>query len=99
MQKEAHFEIDTSPLNGLSLAVLKAQAGVHDVTSRNVDGMVNLDFILKEEAALAGVMNTLTRANVGIIRLIKHELTLEDVFLDLVGRSIEEMEQESPDEH
>lgn len=98
LQKEVHFEINTSPLDELSLAALKAQPGVHKVTRRNVDGSAALDFILKEEAALAGVMNTLTRANVRLIKLTKHELTLEDVFVDLVGRSIEEMEQERPDE-
>lgn len=99
LQKEAHFEIDTSPLNELSLVALRAQPGVHKVSSRNVDGMATLDLILEEEAALAGVVNTLTRADIGIIKLTKHELTLEDVFVDLVGRSIEEMELERPDEH
>jgi ABC-2 type transport system ATP-binding protein len=98
LQKQAHFEIATSTLRGLSLEALLHQPGVHTVTSRNVDGNATLDFVLDEEAALAGLMNALTHADVRINRLTKHEPTLEDVFVDLVGRSIEEMEEEQSDE-
>jgi hypothetical protein len=39
------------------------------------------------------VVNTLTSANLRILNLEKHEPTLEDVFVDLVGRSMEEEEE------
>jgi ABC-2 type transport system ATP-binding protein len=52
-----------------------------------------LNFILKEEAVLAVVINTLTAANVKIMKLSKHEPTLEDVFVILVGKSMADMEQ------
>jgi ABC-2 type transport system ATP-binding protein len=47
------------------------------------------------EQALAGVINVLTSANVRILNLHKNEPTLEDVFVNLVGQSMEEVEQES----
>jgi hypothetical protein len=53
-----------------------------------------LSFILDEEGALAGVMNTLTESGVRIVRLDKHAPTLEDVFVNLVGRSMDEVEEE-----
>jgi ABC-2 type transport system ATP-binding protein len=98
LQKEALFEIETSPLKGLSLTKLETQPGVRKATAHQVDGSATLEFILEEEAVLAGVMNTLTSAEVKILKLSKHEPTLEDVFVDLVGRSIEEMEQGGEDE-
>jgi ABC-2 type transport system ATP-binding protein len=99
LQKDALFAIQTSPLNGLSVDRLAAQPGVRKATSLITDGGATLDLILEEEAALAGVINALTAAEVKILRLSKHEPTLEDVFVDLVGHSIEELEQEGEDEH
>ncbi len=92
LQKDAIFEIETSPLNGLSVAKLESLPGIHKVTSLESDGSATLNFILKEESALAAVINTLTVANVRIMKLSKHEPTLEDVFVDLVGRSMADVE-------
>jgi ABC-2 type transport system ATP-binding protein len=48
---------------------------------------------------LASVVNVLTLSNKHILNLQKHEPTLEDVFVALVGRSMEEVEQtDSPEE-
>jgi ABC-2 type transport system ATP-binding protein len=66
---------------------------VCNVTHRPQDGFESLDLILEEEQALAGVLNTLTTANVRLLNLQKNEPTLEDVFVNLVGRSMEEVEQ------
>jgi ABC-2 type transport system ATP-binding protein len=99
LQKDALFALQTSPLNGLPVDRLAAQPGVRKATSLETDGGATLDLILEEEAALAGVINALTAAEVKILRLSKHEPTLEDVFVDLVGHSIEELEQGGQDGH
>jgi len=99
LQKEALFAIQTSPLKGPMSDRLAALPGVRKATALETDGGATLDLILEEEAALAGVINTLSAAEVKILRLTKHEPTLEDVFVDLVGQSIEELEQEQDDEH
>ena len=92
LQKDAIFELLTSPLNGMPVSALEALDGVKNVVKRDVDGGAELKFMLQEEAALAGVINTLTGANVKIQNLSKKESTLEDVFVDLVGRSMDEVE-------
>jgi len=98
LQKDALFEIETSPLNGLSVTKLETQPGVRTVTCQEEDGSARLSFILKEEAVLAVVINTLTAAGVKIMRLTKHEPTLEDVFVELVGHSMADIERSTKNE-
>ncbi len=93
LQKDAIFEIETSPLNGLSVSKLETLPGIIKVTCQEADGSATLNFILKEEAVLAVIINTLTAANVRIMKLSKHEPTLEDVFVTLVGHSMTDMEK------
>jgi ABC-2 type transport system ATP-binding protein len=93
LQKDAIFEIETSPLNGLSVSKLETLPGIIKVTCQEADGSATLNFILKEEAVLAVIINTLTAANVRIMKLSKHEPTLEDVFVTLVGHSMADMEK------
>ena len=92
LQAEAIFEIETSALNGFSPTSLESLPGMHRVTCQEADGSATLTFILEEEAALAVVINTLTAANIRIMKLSKHEPTLEDVFVNLVGRSMADVE-------
>jgi ABC-2 type transport system ATP-binding protein len=92
LQKEAIFEIETSALNGFSSTSLDNLPGMHRVTCQEGDGSATLNIILKEEAALAVVINTLTAADIRIMKLSKHEPTLEDVFVNLVGRSMADVE-------
>ncbi len=66
--------------------------GMHRVSCQEGDGSATLNIILKEEAALAVVINTLTATDIRIMKLSKHEPTLEDVFVDLVGRSMADVE-------
>jgi ABC-2 type transport system ATP-binding protein len=97
LQKEALFEIDTSPLKGFSITKLQVQPGVQKVTVEETDGSATFNFILKEEAVLAGVINVLSTANIRILKFSKHEPTLEDVFMELVGRSMTDVEQANAD--
>jgi len=97
LQKDVLFELATSPLNGLPLSALEKLDGVKNATLKESDGRAEFTFMLKEESALAGIINTLTGANVKIQTLTKHEPTLEDVFVDLVGRSMEDEEHVDAD--
>jgi ABC-2 type transport system ATP-binding protein len=69
--------------------------GVKQVVHHAKDGGSLLEFILEEEPVLGSVVTALTSENIRILNLQKREPTLEDVFVDLVGRSMEEVERGS----
>ncbi len=93
LQRDAIFEIETSPLNGLSNAAMANQAGVKKAAIAEMDGGAKLELILEDESALANVINVLTQKNIKVMRLTKREPTLEDVFMELVGFRMEDVEK------
>jgi ABC-2 type transport system ATP-binding protein len=93
LQQDAIFRIQVSPLNGLKLDDFQKIPGVQRVTQHLEDGFTVLEFNLAEESILAAVITVLSAANIRIENLQKHEPTLEDVFVALVGKSIEEVEK------
>ncbi|MFZ5883164.1 MAG: ATP-binding cassette domain-containing protein [Chloroflexota bacterium] len=94
LQRDAIFEIETSPLNGLTSQILQDQPEVKKAALTDIEGGARLELILKEESALASVINILTQKDVKVRRLTKREPTLEDVFMDLVGQKMEDVEKE-----
>jgi ABC-2 type transport system ATP-binding protein len=54
-----------------------------------------LRFIMEDESVIGSVVSTLAAHNAGILSLTKHEPTLEDVFVKLVGRGLTESEDEA----
>jgi ABC-2 type transport system ATP-binding protein len=54
--------------------------------------------ILENDSVLSSVVNTLTTQNMKLLNLQKREPTLEDVFVDLVGRSMEDVERSTAPE-
>jgi ABC-2 type transport system ATP-binding protein len=99
LQRDAIFEIEISrdgvspSLNGLNNVMLAEQAEVKKAALTEIEGGARLELILKEEAALANIINILTHKNIKVKRLSKHEPTLEDVFMELVGQRMEDVEK------
>lgn len=93
LQREAIFSIEVSPLNGVGVESFQVLPGVRKATHSMQDGYSVLELILEKDDALGSVVNTLTKDDIHIINLQKREPTLEDVFVDLVGRSMEEIER------
>jgi ABC-2 type transport system ATP-binding protein len=93
LQRDAIFEIETSPLNGLNSTVLVNQPEVRKAVLSQTEAGAKLELILKEESGLASVINLVTQNNVKILRLSKREPTLEDVFMELVGQRMEDVEK------
>ena len=93
LQRDAIFEIETSPLNGLTDKMLAEQAEVKKAALTEIEGGAKLELILTEEAALATIINILTHKDIKVKRLSKREPTLEDVFMDLVGQRMEDVEK------
>ena len=94
LQRDAIFEIETSPLNGLTPQALENQPEVRSAALTAIEGGAKLQLILQEESALASVINILTQKDIKVRHLSKREPTLEDVFMDLVGQKMEDVEKE-----
>jgi ABC-2 type transport system ATP-binding protein len=92
LQSDAIFRMEVSPLNGLGVTAFETLPGVRKVTHRSQDGFTALELVLEKDDVISSVIHTMTTANVHILNLQKREPTLEDVFVDLVGRSMEEVE-------
>lgn len=92
LQKDVMFEIETSPLNGLTQQMMESQPEVQKATLTDINGGSRWKLSLVDESALAGVFNLFAQKNVKVMNLNKRQPTLEDVFVDLVGRSMAEEE-------
>jgi ABC-type uncharacterized transport system ATPase subunit len=90
--------METSPLNGKVTEIFQNLPGVSKVTHQAQDGFAVLDFILEHDDVLSRVVSAMTDENIHILNLQKHECTLEDVFVDLVGRSMEDVERSEEEE-
>jgi len=93
LQKEVLFRMQVSQLNGIVAHTFEELPGVRKATQRSFDGYAVLELMLERDDALGSVVNLMTAQNIHILNLQKREPTLEDVFVDLVGRSMEEVEK------
>jgi ABC-2 type transport system ATP-binding protein len=99
LQRDAIFEIETSRLNGLTRPTIENLSEVRQAVLTEIEGGAKLEIALVEESALASVINMLTQRDIKVMRLSKREPTLEDVFMELVGQRMEEVEkEETPNE-
>jgi ABC-2 type transport system ATP-binding protein len=92
LQQDAIYRLRVVPLghrptNGSGL--IEAVPGVRQVTVTEVEGASELSLILAGDDALGGVLSHLNQRGSGLISLEKREPTLEDVFIDLVGRGLD----------
>jgi len=94
LQRDAIFEIETTSPDGLTSQALESQPEVRKAALIDIEGGAKLELILQEESALASVINILTQKDIKVKHLSKREPTLEDVFMDLVGQKMEDVEKE-----
>ncbi len=92
LQREALFRIEVSPLNGARLETFAQLPGVKKTTCQSTESGAELNLILESDDALSGVIAALTSNDIHIMNLEKRAASLEDVFVDLVGRSMQEVE-------
>lgn len=62
------------------------------VSREHRDDRTAFDFLLQGEDVLAPIVARMTEKNAKILLLQKREPTLEDVFVDLVGRGLTDAE-------
>lgn len=92
LRREAIFNLKIVPLGHRPPNredMLEAVTGVRQATVAQHDGFSELSLILEGDDALSGVLDHLKRRGSGLIALEKREPTLEDVFVDLVGRGLD----------
>ena len=93
LQRQVIFNIEVSRLNNDAAALIRNLPGVSKLDHKLHDGHAEMDMVLETDDALAGVVNTLTTKDIHILNLQKREPTLEDVFVELVGLRMEEVER------
>jgi ABC-2 type transport system ATP-binding protein len=82
IKKETVFELETSPIERLDLPhKFSVEKDSNGVTSR-------LRFLLEDEGVIPDIMSRLAKDGIKIFSLRKTEPTLEDVFVQLVGRGL-----------
>jgi ABC-2 type transport system ATP-binding protein len=96
LQKDVTFEIETSSLNGLTPQMMESQPEIKKAAQTDIEGGARWKLSLVDESALARVFNLFAQKDVKVMNLNKRQPTLEDVFVELVGRS---MAEEESNEH
>jgi ABC-2 type transport system ATP-binding protein len=101
VQRESVFRLELDRLEGGSGAlrrlpgVLSAAAAAADQTDGETRQTVVVNLTLADDAALGGVVGALAGLGSHIVALRKSEPSLEDVFVELVGRGFDEAEAET----
>lgn len=95
LQKDVIFRMEVSPLNGVGVDTFETINGVQKVTHKPADGFSILEFIMAEEDVLSSVVNAMASRDIHLLNLQKREPTLEDVFVSLVGKRMDEVESDS----
>ncbi|MDP4200900.1 MAG: ATP-binding cassette domain-containing protein [Bacteroidota bacterium] len=92
LQRQPIFEITAGGLDASGIAEMRASRGVVRLTESFAPELSHhtLNFILEEESALPAIVGVLAATGGRLVTLAKHEPTLEDVFVKLVGRSLKE---------
>jgi len=104
VQRESIFELEVdrladgpAALGRLPGVVSAVQPSASDLDGATDRQTVRVKLTLADDAALGGVVHELGRLGSSIVALAKSEPTLEDVFVELVGRGFTEREQEGDD--
>ena len=113
VQRESIFTLEVDRLDGGTAALTRVEGVVSAVTASAGDATdgsarqtVAVKLTLAQDAALGGVVQALSAMGSSIVALQKSEPTLEDVFVELVGRGFDEsethavadLEEASPDD-
>jgi ABC-2 type transport system ATP-binding protein len=92
LRRETVYTLKVAPLGNRPVDkanMIESVPGVCQVTITEQDGVNQLSLILEADDALSGVLEHLHRRGSSLLSLEKRDPTLEDVFIDLVGRGLD----------
>lgn len=87
IKKDSVFHLEVETLDNVEK--LKEVRGVKSMAHSQRDGNTELKFILEREGAISQVVEAITARGSQILYMKKTEPSLEDVFIDLVGRGLD----------
>ena len=99
LRKESIFNIDLESPDGIEKTHFTALPGVIRIDLNPQDGYTEMNLTLQDESVLSPVIAEFDRQNLRIRSLQKREPTLEDVFVELVGARMEEVEHAATTEN
>ncbi|HNS52938.1 MAG TPA: ABC transporter ATP-binding protein [Anaerolineae bacterium] len=97
LQRDAIFRLQLSYAPD-GVEGIGKMAGVSRFVARHLDDHTELSLMLEDENVLAEVISALNAQEIRLLSLEKHEPTLEDVFVKLVGRGLDEDTSQNPGE-
>jgi ABC-2 type transport system ATP-binding protein len=89
LQREVVFRLQVTTIANPE-RLFQDLRGVQRFSHAEVNGHTELDFILEDENALPPILTAIQQSHGELISLEKHDPTLEDVFISLVGRGFRE---------
>ncbi len=92
LRRETVYTLKVAPLGQRPVNqtdMVESVPGVHQAIVTELDGLTELSLILETDDALSGVLEHLHRRGSSLLALEKRVPTLEDVFIDLVGRRLD----------
>jgi ABC-2 type transport system ATP-binding protein len=87
ISKDATFSIETTPLGDVS--GLSKLRGVTGYSADTTSDHTVMKLVTEDESTISDIISYLTQRNARIISFSKSEPTLEDVFIQMVGRGLE----------
>ena len=93
LQGASTFKLHVTPLE--QTEIFSDLPGVSNFSGHRRNGHTELNFILDDENTLVKILSAVQQSGAHLISLDKHEPTLEDVFINLVGKSLIEIEEQS----
>jgi ABC-2 type transport system ATP-binding protein len=85
IDRSTTFLLDTTPFNA---SLLSSVRGVQGVSAVEGNGGQKVRLVMEDESAISDVISTVVGQGAKVLSLSKSEVTLEDVFIKLVGRGL-----------
>lgn len=85
MNHASTFELDTTPFDHSGLSSIR---GVKGLSAVDTEGGKRIRLVLEDESAISDVISSVVAKGGRVVALNKAEATLEDVFIELVGRGL-----------